>query len=69
MAGIPAWLGPWLLPLIVIVGVIAVAVSFWLGLAVLLVLAFGVIPYLRLQYLKRHPPDPELHHRNFWDFR
>ncbi|HEY2436936.1 MAG TPA: hypothetical protein VGH93_07125 [Solirubrobacteraceae bacterium] len=69
MARIPRSLAPWLLPLLLVAGVIAIAVSFWLGLLVLVALLFGVIPYLRLQYLKQHPPDPELRRRTFWDFR
>ena len=66
---VPKWLVPWLVPVGVVFGVIAVAVSIWLGALLLLALVLGVIPYLRAQYLKQHPPDPELRRRNFWDFR
>jgi hypothetical protein len=52
-----------------VVVVIAIAISVWLGIAVVLLLLLGGVPYLRLQYLKQHPPDRELRHRNFWDFR
>jgi hypothetical protein len=69
MAGIPRWLAPWLIPLALVVGIIAVAVSVSLGVVLLVVLLLLVVPYLRLQYLKQHPPNPELRHRNFWDFR
>jgi hypothetical protein len=41
----------------------------WLGVLVFLVVALGVLPYLRLQHLKAHPPNPELRRRNFWDLR
>ena len=69
MQAIPTWLAPWLVPAGVVFGAIAVAVSIWLGALSFLVLMFGVMPYLRGQYLKQHSPDPELRRRNFWDFR
>ncbi len=67
-ADVPKWLLPWVFPLVVVVGLIMVAVSVWLGMVVLLVLVVGVVR-LRLRYLKQNPPDPELRHRNFWDLR
>ena len=69
MTKVPSWLLPWLFPLMLIVGLAAVAISAVLGLVVLGVLLLGVVPYLRLQYLKQHPPNPELRRRNFWDLR
>lgn len=69
MVGIPRWLLPWLLPLAIVAGLIGITVSVWLGVLIVLVLLIGVLPYLRLQHLKQHPPDPELRRRNFWDFR
>lgn len=69
MARIPRSVAPWFLPLLLVAGAIAIAVSFWLGLLVMVALLFGVIPYLRLQYLKQRPTAPELRRRNFWDFR
>jgi len=52
-----------------VVAVIAIAISTWVGIAVALLVILGGVPYLRLVYLKEHPPDPELRHRNFWDVR
>ena len=71
----PKWLAPWLLPIALLVavgiGVLAGSIGtsgstvlwvlFWL------VLAGGPIR-LRLQYLKKNPPDPELTHKPFWRF-
>ena len=68
MSASPRWLLPWLIPLGMVAGLIAIAVSVWFGVLMYFVLLFGA-GYLRLQYLKQHPPDPELRHRNFWDFR
>jgi hypothetical protein len=65
---IPKWLLPWLFPIIVIVGLVAVSISVLLGVLVLVALFWG-LAYVRAQYLKEHPPNPELRRRNFWDFR
>jgi formate hydrogenlyase subunit 4 len=64
----PTWLGPWLVPLALLASVVAVAISKWLGIAVVVICASTLLPYLRLQHLKRHPPDPELRSRKFWEF-
>jgi hypothetical protein len=60
---------PWLPPLGLVIGVIALSISVGLGVVVLVVVALGLLPYLRLQHLKEHPPDPELRRRNFWQGR
>jgi len=65
----PTWLAPWLIPLAMLIGVASAAIALWLCAVVLLVCAGVILPYLRLQYLKDHPPDPELRRRNFWDLR
>jgi hypothetical protein len=66
---IPKWLLPWLFPIIVIVGLVAVSISVLLGMLVLFALFWGLVLYVRAQNLKEHPPNPELRRRNFWDFR
>jgi hypothetical protein len=66
---IPKWLLPWLFPIIVIVGLVAVSISVLLGLLVLFALFWGFVLYRRAQSLKEHPPNPELRRRNFWDLR
>ncbi len=63
----PSWLAPWLIPLALLIGVIGAAVELWVGLAVLVVFACVLLPYLRIRHLREHPPDPELRHRNFWE--
>lgn len=69
----PRWLTPWLLPvtllvavgLAVLAGSIGAAGSTVIWVLFVVVLIGGPIN-LRLQYLKKNPPDPELTHKPFW---
>jgi hypothetical protein len=69
MASTPKWLMPWLVPLFLAAGVIVLTVSLLAGTLLLAALVLGVLPYLRILYLRQHPPDPELRRPNFWGFR
>ncbi|HWF24797.1 MAG TPA: hypothetical protein VG275_05090 [Solirubrobacteraceae bacterium] len=64
----PAWLGPWLIPLGLAVGVIATAVSIVVGAILLTVACLIVLPAIRLRYLRSHPPPTELVKKPFWRF-
>lgn len=72
---VPKWLVPWLLPVAMLAAVgIALGLrssglsgSTVISLILILVVAGGLI-HLRLQHLKKNPPDPELTHRPFWRF-
>jgi hypothetical protein len=61
-------LAPWVVPLALMIGIAAVAISYWF-LAIPVVLIAGAGVPLRLRYLKEHPPEAELRRRNFWDLR
>ncbi len=73
--GVPKWLGPWLIPVAMVVGVaIALAADsagleggaiIWLLFSIVVV---GLLVRWRLSYLKQNPPDPELTHKPFWRF-
>lgn len=70
-ACMPRWLLPWLVPLVVAVVVVLAAISTTvatIGLVVLLVICLVVIAAMRMQYVKDHPPDPELVRKPFWKF-
>jgi hypothetical protein len=71
----PRWLTPWLLPLAMVaaIGIAEALGSVGLGGStvvwlILFLAGAGALIRLRLQYLKKHPPDPELTHRPFWRF-
>lgn len=49
-----------------LVAVASLAISDLVAGAILIAILFGAIPYFRVQYLKSHPPDPELAHKPFW---
>jgi hypothetical protein len=61
-------LAPWLIPLAMVVAIAATTISWWIG-GIAVAAAIGYAIHLRLEYLKEHPPEPELRRRNFWDFR
>lgn len=66
-----AW-APWLLPaaLLVAIGIAvglrALGVSSAIVAVVLLALGVAGPIYLRVNYLKQNPPDPELIHKPWW---
>jgi FtsH-binding integral membrane protein len=65
----PRWLIPWLVPVVVavVVGLFAISNTVaTIALSLLLVILLGGLVAMRLQYLKDHPPDPELVHKPFW---
>lgn len=71
----PKWLGPWVIPIALVVGVLGGVVASSAGIQAdaiiyfLLIAVFvGLLARLRLRYLKEHPPDPELQHKPFWRF-
>jgi hypothetical protein len=64
----PEWLLPWVVPLAMAAAVILVAMSTMVGVIALVVLTYAVLISLRLRYLKRHPPEPELARKPFWKF-
>lgn len=64
----PKWLIPWLVPIGLAIAVILVVINVWVGAAFLLVVLCVGLPYLRIQYLKQHPPDPELKKKRFGGF-
>lgn len=68
MPNIPRWLLPWLIPVALVLGLVAVSVSTVLG-WLFLALVVGVLVSMRVQDLRDHPPNPELRRRNFWDLR
>lgn len=64
----PTWLAPWLIPLALAVGVIAIAMSTLAGVIVFTVVSLVALPALRARYLKRHPLPAELVKKPFWKF-
>lgn len=65
----PGWLLPWLVPLVVAVVVVLFAISNTVAtivIGVILVICLVGLAAMRVQYLKDHPPDPELVHKPFW---
>ena len=70
-ARMPRWLLPWVIPLAVAVavGLAAISITFTaIALGMVVAIAVAVFAGMRLQYLKRHPPEPELVHKPFWKF-
>ncbi|HUE27969.1 MAG TPA: hypothetical protein VMP89_14435 [Solirubrobacteraceae bacterium] len=67
----PRWLLPWLVPLVVVVGLVLFAISTTVaaiaGVLILVICLVGLVR-LRVQYLKNHPQDPELVSKPFWKF-
>jgi hypothetical protein len=70
---VPNWLGPWLVPIILVVAVlIGVAQSSAgpvMSAVIWVLLAGGVaglLVWLRLRQLRENPPNPELRHKPFW---
>jgi hypothetical protein len=60
---------PWLIPIGLALLVGLALINVWFAVAYLgLVLLIG-LPYMRLQYLKQNPPDPELPQKRFGGFR
>jgi hypothetical protein len=67
----PGWLLPWVVPLVVAGLVVLFAISSTvatIGLLVILVICLAGLVAMRAQYLKNHPPDPELVRKPFWKF-
>lgn len=67
----PGWLLPWVVPLVVAVVVVLFAISStvaMIAVAVILVICLVGLARMRVQYLKNHPPDPELVRKPFWKF-
>ena len=65
------WLLPWVVPLALALAVVLAAASTTLAviaLVVVLVICLLGLAAMRVQYLKNHPPDPELVHKPFWKF-
>ena len=65
----PGWLLPWLVPLVVAVVVVLFAISGTVAtivIGVILAVCLVCLGAMRVQYLKDHPPDPELVHKPFW---
>jgi hypothetical protein len=60
-----------MVPLAVVVLVVLLATSSTVGtiaFLVIVVACFSGLVGVRVQYLKNHPPDPELVHKPFWKF-
>ncbi len=67
----PGWLLPWVVPLVVAVVVVLFAISTTvatIALVLTLVICLVGLAAMRVQYLKNHPPDPELVRKPFWKF-
>jgi uncharacterized membrane protein (DUF485 family) len=60
----PEWLRPFLLPMLVVLAIILAVTLGWIGAVVLFV---GAV-VIRVLYVKRHPPAPELVHKPWWRF-
>lgn len=65
----PRWLLPWVVPVVVALVVVLFAISntvATIALGVILVICLVGLAAMRVQYLKDHPPDPELVRKPFW---
>ena len=65
----PRWLLPWVVPVVVALVVVLFAISntvATIALGVILVICLLGLAAMRVQYLKDHPPDPELVRKPFW---
>lgn len=65
----PKWLPQLLFPLVLLLMVLGVTLGTWgavVDVVILVLLLLGLVR-LRLQYLKSHPPDPELTNKPFWE--
>jgi hypothetical protein len=66
---VPKWLPQFLVPLLLVLVVVLAGLTLPLGalaFPVILVIALVGLAVWRVQYLKRHPPDPELVTKPFW---
>ena len=62
----PRWLLPWVVPLLLAVALVLAITVGTIALVVIFVIFFVGIAALRVQHLKKHPPDPELVNKPFW---
>jgi hypothetical protein len=69
----PVWLRPWIVPAALLIGVFAAAgfqhagpIASVIIYAVLVLLVAMLLIRLRLDHLKRNPPEPELSNEPFW---
>jgi len=65
----PNWALPWLMPIGVVLAIVLLSISTVAAFAFLTILgalSVAALVSARIQYLKRHPPDPELVRKPFW---
>jgi hypothetical protein len=65
----PNWLLPWLMPIGAVLAIVLLSISTVVGfafLAILGALSAAALVSARIQYLRSHPPDPELVRKPFW---